>query len=65
MNFQTILMPEVNLAKKLSEKSLSVRTILILSMLNALENDNSISCAILNNPKSPVKTVPKIKCQRT
>ena len=33
MNFQTILMPKVNLAKMLSEKSWSVRTILILSML--------------------------------
>ena len=33
MNFQTIVMPKMNLAKILSEKSWSVRTILILSML--------------------------------
>ena len=33
MNFETILMPKVNLAKILSEKSWSVRTILNLSML--------------------------------
>ena len=33
MNFQTIFMPKVNLAKKLSEKSWSVRTILNLRML--------------------------------
>ena len=33
MNFQTILMPKVNLAKVLSENNWSVRTILILSML--------------------------------
>ena len=33
MNFQTILMPKVNLAKFLSEKSWSLRTILNLSML--------------------------------
>ena len=33
MNFQTILMPKENLEKTLSEKSWSVRTILILSIL--------------------------------
>ena len=33
MNFQTILMPKVKLAKDLSEKSWSARTILILSIL--------------------------------
>ena len=33
MNFQTIMMPKVNLAKMLSKKNWSVRTILILSML--------------------------------
>ena len=32
MNFQTILMPKVNLAKTLSVKSWSVRTILNFSM---------------------------------
>ena len=33
MNFETILMPKVNLAKKIIRKSWSVRTILNLSML--------------------------------
>ena len=33
MNFQMILMPKVNLAKILSEKSWTVKTILILSWL--------------------------------
>ena len=33
MNFQTILMPKMVLAKHLSEKNWSVRTIHILSML--------------------------------
>ena len=33
LNFQTILMPKVNLAKKLSQKSWFLETILILGML--------------------------------